>query len=92
MPLSEEKHAEILADLIGVFQARYGDQWRTKLRGNLKPSPLSQIAEQRGVTVTQVKQVRSQLLRVGLVFAAVEAAYAEALPSDTLTVGDSFNH
>lgn len=80
MPLSEETHTQILADLISVFQTRYGDQWRTKLRGNLKPSPFAQIAEQRGVTVAQVKKVRSQLLRIGLVFAALEAAYAEPLP------------
>jgi hypothetical protein len=84
MPFSEEKHAQILSDLISVFQARYGDAWRTKLRRNLKPSPLQDIAEQRGVSLTQVRKVRSQLLRVGMVFEAVEAAYSESLTQPQL--------
>lgn len=84
MPLSEEKHAQILSDLITVFQARYGEAWRANLRKNLTPSPLQQIAEQNGVSLTQVRKVRSQLLRVGLVFEAVEAAYSESLTQTQL--------
>ncbi len=68
MPLSEEQRDLILQDLIDIFQARYGDQWRAKLTTNLKPSPIHQIAEQRGVSVSDVKKVRSQLLAVGQIF------------------------
>lgn len=65
MPLTDEKRDEILQDLIDVFQARFGEDWRKKLTTNLKPSPLSQIAEQRGVSLSNVRKVRSQLLLCG---------------------------
>ena len=65
MPLSPEQRAVILQDFLDVFQARYGDEWKSKLTTNLRPSPIRQIAEQRGVTVSDVKKVRSQLLAMG---------------------------
>lgn len=65
MPISEEQRDLILQDLIDVFRARYGEGWRMKLITNLKPSPLAQIAEQRGVRLSDVKKVRSQLLLAG---------------------------
>lgn len=65
MPLSEEQRDIILQDFLDIFQAKYGEQWRTKLTTNLRPSPIQQIAEQRGVKVSDVKKVRSQLLAVG---------------------------
>jgi hypothetical protein len=68
MPLSDEQRDIILQDLIDIFQARYGEGWRFKLTTNLKPSPIHQIAEQRGVTVADVKKVRSQLLAIGQIF------------------------
>lgn len=68
MPLSDELRDIILQDLIDIFQARYGEEWRFKLTSNLKPSPIHQIAEQRGVTVAEVKKVRSQLLAIGQIF------------------------
>lgn len=68
MPLTEEIRDLILQDLIDIFQARFGEDWRSKLTSNLRPSPIQQIAEQRGVTVAEVKKVRSQLLAVGQIF------------------------
>ncbi len=65
MPLTDEQRDIIMQDLIDIFKARYGDDWRTKLTTNLKPSPLAQIAEQRGVRITDVRKVRSQLLLGG---------------------------
>lgn len=76
MPLSEEQRDIILQDLIDIFQSRYGDEWRAKLTTNLKPSPLQQIAEQRGVKINQVKKVRSQLLAVGQVFQVISTMTA----------------
>lgn len=76
MPLTEEKRDLILQDLLDIFQARFGDQWRAKLTTNLKPSPLQQIAEQRGVSVTDVKKVRSQLLAVGQIFHVISTMTA----------------
>lgn len=68
MPLSDEQRDIILQDFLDIFQAKYGDQWRAKLTTNLRPSPIQQIAEQRGVKVSDVKKVRSQLLAVGQLF------------------------
>lgn len=68
MPLSPELRDVILQDFLDIFQARFGDEWRSKLTTNLRPSPIQQIAEQRGVKVSDVKKVRSQLLAVGQLF------------------------
>lgn len=82
MPLSEEQRDIILQDLIDIFQARYGEEWRFKLTSNLKPSPIHQIAEQRGVTVAEVKKVRSQLLAIGEIFHIVRTM-TTPLPSES---------
>ena len=85
MPLSEEQRDIILQDLIDIFQSRYGEEWRAKLTTNLRPSPLQQIAEQRGVKMTDVKKVRSQLLAVGQVFQVIStmtASYPSLESSD----------
>ena len=67
MTLSQELRDVILQDFLDIFQARYGEAWKTKLTTNLRPSPIRQIAEQRGATVSDVKKVRSQLLAMGQV-------------------------
>ena len=82
MPLSEETRDLILQDLIDIFQARFGESWRSKLTSNLKPSPIQQIAEQRGVTVSDVKKVRSQLLAVGQIFHIIHTL-TQPLPSSS---------
>ena len=65
MTLSDELRDLILQDFIDIFKARYGEKWREKLATHLRPSPIYQIAEQRGVTVSDVRKVRSQILAVG---------------------------
>ena len=65
MPLSQEQRDMIIQDFLDVFQARYGEEWKTKLTKNLRPSPIRQIAEQRGVSVSDVKKIRSQVLAMG---------------------------
>jgi hypothetical protein len=65
MPLSDELRDLIIQDFLDIFQARYGKEWRSKLTTNLRPSPIYQIAEQRGVSVSDVKKVRSQILNIG---------------------------
>lgn len=67
MPLSQELRDIILQDFLDIFKARYGEDWKRKLTTNLRPSPIRQIAEQRGVTISDVKKVRSQLLAMGQV-------------------------
>jgi hypothetical protein len=64
MTLSDDLRDLIIQDFFDIFQARYGKEWRSKLTTNLRPSPIYQIAEQRGVSVTDVKKVRSQILAV----------------------------
>jgi hypothetical protein len=63
--LSQEKKNQIAQDFIDIFQARYGEEWRSKLSDRLQPSPVYQIAEQRGVSVSAVRKIRSQLIVVG---------------------------
>lgn len=65
MPLSPELRDIILQDFLDILQARYGDEWKKKLTSNFRPSPIRQIAEQRGVTISDVKKVRSQLMAMG---------------------------
>jgi hypothetical protein len=85
MPLSEEQRDIILQDFLDIFQAKYGEQWRTKLTTNLRPSPIQQIAEQRGVKVSDVKKVRSQLLAVGQLFTII-STMTQPLPSEPYTL------
>jgi hypothetical protein len=65
MPLTQELRDIILQDFLDILQARYGDNWKTKLTSNMRPSPIRQIAEQRGVPISDVKKVRSQLMAMG---------------------------
>lgn len=64
MTLSDDLRDQIIQDFFDIFQAKYGSEWRSKLTTNLRPSPIYQIAEQRGVSVSDVKKVRSQILAV----------------------------
>jgi hypothetical protein len=84
MPLTEEQHAQIRTDLIEAFQTKYGDQWHLKLTKNLRPSPIPTIAQQRGVPVSQVRKVRSQLLMLGMVYQALQGAMQAEPQSQTL--------
>ena len=65
MVLTNELRDLICQDFLDIFQERYGDEWRAKLTTNLRPSPIHQIAEQRGVSVSDVRKVRSQILLGG---------------------------
>ena len=71
MPLTEDQRIQIRDDLISVFQSKYGDDWVNQLIHPLRPSPLKQIAKDRGVPVCEVKRVRKQLLSLGLVLQAL---------------------
>lgn len=68
MVLTEEQSRLIQEDLLLVFQQRYGEAWRENLTKQLRPSPLSQIAEQRGVSLREVRKLRSQFLVLGQFF------------------------
>lgn len=83
MPLSEEQRNLILQDFIDAFQAKYGDAWRFKLTTNLKPSPIHHIVEQRGVKVSDVRKIRSQLMAVGRMILLLQTM-TEPLPNSTL--------
>ncbi len=74
MPLTEEQKNLITQDFIDIFQAQFGDQWRRKLTTNLKPSPIEQIAQMRGVKVHEVRKIRSQIMAVGRIFHIFETA------------------
>ena len=85
MPLTDEQRDIIMQDLIDIFKARYGDEWRIKLTTNLKPSPLAQIAEQRGVKITDVRKVRSQLLLGGRLLQWYTTLLEPVPPNDSLS-------
>lgn len=72
MVLTNEIRDVILQDFIDIFQAKYGEEWRSKLTSKLTPSPIHQIAEQRGVSVSDVKKVRSQMVALGLLFQVIQ--------------------
>jgi hypothetical protein len=72
MPLSPELRDVIIQDFLDIFQARYGETWKSKLTANLRPSPIRQIAEQRGATITDVKKVRRQLVALGQVINSLQ--------------------
>lgn len=71
MAIPDELRDLVIQDFIDVFQSRYGDNWRSKLTTNLRPSPIHQIAEQRGVRVSIVKKIRSQLVAMGLLYEVI---------------------
>ena len=85
MPLSEEQKDFILQDIIEVFQSKYGENWRNKLTTNLKPSPIRHIAQQRGVKVSDVQKVRSQLMTVGRMVSILQT-FSEPLPTHDPTL------
>jgi len=68
MVLTEEQSRLIQEDLLLVFQQRYGEAWRENLTKQLRPSPIVQIAEQRGVSIADVRKIRSQLRVLGQFF------------------------
>ncbi len=72
MTLTEEQEKLITQDFIDIFQAQFGNQWRRKLTTNLKPSPIYQIAQLRGVKVHEVRKIRSQMMAVGRIFQVFE--------------------
>ncbi len=72
MPLSPELRDVIIQDFLDIFQARYGETWKSKLTANLRPSPIRQIAEQRGATITDVRKVRRQLVALGQVINSLQ--------------------
>jgi hypothetical protein len=82
MPLSEEVHNLILIDLIMAFQAKYGENWMNHLTTNLRPSPIQHIVEERGVKVSDVRKVRSQLMAMGRLL-TIFHTMSEPIPSQT---------
>lgn len=75
MAIPDELRDLVIQDFIDVFQSRYGDNWRSKLTTNLRPSPIHQIAEQRGVRVSIVKKIRSQLVAMGLLYQVMQTIH-----------------
>ena len=69
--LTPEQEQAIYQELLQIFQDRYGEQWRTKLTTNLRPSPIDQIAEQFGVSVSDVRKVRAKIMLFGLLLQSV---------------------
>jgi hypothetical protein len=65
MPLSRELEDKIAEDFKQIFISRYGDDWRNYLTKPLKPSPIHQIAQQYGVSVSEVRKIRNQWIVVG---------------------------
>lgn len=65
MPLSRELEDKISQDFKQIFEARYGEDWRNYLSKPLKPSPIQQIAQQYGVSVSEVRRIRNQWIVVG---------------------------
>ena len=91
MPLTEEQESLILEDFKRIFQEQYGDAWMTKLTTNLRPSPIQQIATLRGVSVSDVKKVRSKLMKLGIFWRlyteAAQAAEEELHNTENTLVG-----
>lgn len=66
MVLSEETRNLIIQDFKNIFREKYGEDWPSKLSANLRPCPNAQIANLRGVTLSDVRKVRSDLLKIGM--------------------------
>ena len=63
--LTDEQRDQIINDFINVFQSQYGDTWKQKLTAPLKPSPIYQIAQERGVKISEVRRIRRQFILCG---------------------------
>ncbi len=75
MPITEEQRAQIISDLIAVFQERFGNEWIRKLNTNLRPSPVEEIAERRGVSLHEVRKARSSLLHLGILLEGMRGEF-----------------
>ncbi len=60
-----EKRAGITQDLIHAYQLRFGDEWRTSLTKNLRPSPIPEIAAKHGVSQLVVRSIKHALWLIG---------------------------
>lgn len=89
MPLTEDQENLILEDFKRIFQQQYGDVWMTKLTKNLRPSPIQQIATLRGVSIKDVRKVRSKLMHVGI-FLNVYTAATQAVNEELDNTQDTF--
>jgi hypothetical protein len=69
-----EKRVAITQDLIHVYQARFGDEWRAGLTKNLRPSPIGEIAEKHAVSPLVVRSVKHALWLIGTLLHNFEAA------------------
>jgi hypothetical protein len=79
MPITEEQRSQITADLIAVFQERYDNEWIVKLNTNLRPSPLQEIAERRGVSLYEVRKARSRLLQTGIFLEVMRGEFPQPM-------------
>lgn len=68
MTLTEEQKNLIVQDFIDIFRNKFGEDWRHKLTSSLKPSPIHEIAKQRGAPISEVRKIRSQMMAVGRIF------------------------
>lgn len=68
MVLTEDQSRAIQEDFLAILKERYGEAWRENLTKQLRPSPIVQIAEQRGVSIADVRKIRSQLRVLGQFF------------------------
>jgi hypothetical protein len=68
MVLTYDQSVAIQEDFLAIFKERYGDAWRESLTKQLRPSPIPALAEQRGVSIADVRKIRSQMRVLGLFF------------------------
>lgn len=83
MPVTEDQRNLIRDDLITAFQLRFGDEWPYKMTTNLRPSPISAIAQERQVPVSEVRKIRSQLLRLGIFFQVMKDVNEQILVQES---------
>lgn len=72
MPLTIEQRDSIAEDLKHCFETQYGDTWRTCLQKPLRPSPIHQIAQKYGVSVSNVRKIRRYWSLVGQILIFVD--------------------
>jgi hypothetical protein len=75
---------QIRDELILAYQRRYGDDWHMNLKKTLRPSPVTQIAQQLNVSVGKVRKVKQDIWVAGMLLDMIRGVNPPPLDTETI--------
>jgi len=71
MPISQEMQNRITEDILDAYKEKFGERWGDNLTKNLRPSPIKAIAENRGVSIKCVRDIKQKIWMIGRIIDAL---------------------